>query len=128
MRKITLANLETKTLKAFCDAEAKISDLVSCTPVELHTLVRARVRSVVDPKIDTSGQLARYECVNVTGCFNRATVSVLKLMMIIQVYPRFSTLRRRLMKLAGQTIDCYLLQILILRVTLAYKLTCRRLA
>ncbi len=91
------------------NAEAKISDFVSCIPVEFHTLVRARVRSVVDPKIDTSGQLARYGCVNGTGCFNRATVSVLKLMMIIQVYPRFSTLRRRLMKLTGQTIDCYLL-------------------
>ena len=89
MRKITLANLETTTLKAFRNifahhknAEAKISDLVSCIPVEL-----------------------RYGSVNGTGCFNRATASVLKLMMIIQVYPRFSTLRRRLMKLTGQTID-----------------------
>ena len=47
MRKITLSNLETKTLKAFRNifahhknAEAKISDLVSCIPVELHTIVR----------------------------------------------------------------------------------------
>jgi hypothetical protein len=86
MRQITLANLETKTLKAFRNifahhknAEAKTSDLVSCIPVELHTLVRARVRSVVDPKTDTSGQLARYGFVNGTECFNRATVSVLKL-------------------------------------------------
>ena len=86
MHKITLAIIETKTLKAFRNifahhknAEAKISDLVSCIPVELHTLVRARVRSVVDPKTDTSEQLARYGCVNGTGCFNRATVSVLKL-------------------------------------------------
>jgi hypothetical protein len=36
------------------------------------------------------------------------------------MYARFSMLRRWLMKLTGQTIDCYLLQILIFRVTLAY--------
>ena len=59
MRKTTLANLETKTLKAFRNvfahhknAEAKISDWVSYIPVELHTQVRARIRSVVDPKTD----------------------------------------------------------------------------
>ena len=44
MRKTTLANLETKTLKAFHNifahhknADAKISDWVSYIPVELHT-------------------------------------------------------------------------------------------
>ena len=59
MRKTTLAYLETKTLKAFCNIfahhkneEAKISDWVSYIPVELHTQVRARIRSVVDPKND----------------------------------------------------------------------------
>jgi hypothetical protein len=60
MRKTTpLANLETKTLKAFRNifahhknAHAKISDWVSYIPVELHTQVRARIRSVVDPKTD----------------------------------------------------------------------------
>ena len=43
MRKTTRTNLETKTLKAFCDvfahhknAEAKISDWVSYIPVELQ--------------------------------------------------------------------------------------------
>ena len=48
MRKTTLANLETKTLKVFRNvfahhknAEAKISDWVSYIPVELHTQVRA---------------------------------------------------------------------------------------
>jgi hypothetical protein len=51
---------------------------------------------------------------------DQATVSVLKLMMIIPMYARFSMLRRWLMKLTGQTIDCYLLPFLILRVTLAY--------
>ena len=51
---------------------------------------------------------------------DQATVSVLKLMMIIPMHARFSMLRRRLMKLTGQTIDCYLLQFLTLRVTLAY--------
>ncbi len=57
MRKTTLANLETKTLKAFRsifahhkNAHAKISDWVSYIPVELHTQVRAQIRSVVDPK------------------------------------------------------------------------------
>jgi len=59
MRKITLANLETKTLKAFHtifahhkNAEAKISDLVSCIPVELHTIVRARVRNGKPTQVD----------------------------------------------------------------------------
>ena len=57
MRKTTLANLKTKTLKAFRNifahhknAHAKISDWVSYIPVELHTQVRARIRSVVDTK------------------------------------------------------------------------------
>ena len=57
MRKSTLANLETKKLKAsrnifahHKNAHAKISDWVSYIPVELHTQVRARIRSVVDPK------------------------------------------------------------------------------
>jgi hypothetical protein len=47
-RKTTLANLETKALKAFRNifahhknAYAKISDWVSYIPVELHTQVRA---------------------------------------------------------------------------------------
>ena len=59
MRKTTLANLETKTLKAFRNifahhknAHAKISDWISYIPVELHTQVRARIRSVVDLKTD----------------------------------------------------------------------------
>ena len=59
MRKTTIVNLETKTLKAFRNifahhknAHAKISDWVSYIPVELHTQVRARIRSVVDPKTD----------------------------------------------------------------------------
>ena len=59
MRKTTLANLETKTLKAFRNilanhkyAHAKISDWVSYIPVELYTQVRARIRNVVDPKTD----------------------------------------------------------------------------
>ena len=59
IRKTTLAILETKTLKAFRNifahhknADAKISDWVSYMPVELHTQVRARIRSVVDPKTD----------------------------------------------------------------------------
>jgi hypothetical protein len=59
MRKTTLANLETKTLKAFRNifahhknAHAKISNWVSYIPVELHTQVRTRIRSVVDPKTD----------------------------------------------------------------------------
>jgi hypothetical protein len=59
MRKTTLANLETKTLKALPNifahhknADAKISDSVSYILVELHTQVRARIRSVVDPKTD----------------------------------------------------------------------------
>ncbi len=47
-------------------------------------------------------------------------MSVLKLMMIIPMYARFSMLRRWLMKLTGQAIDCYLLPFLILCVTLAY--------
>jgi hypothetical protein len=51
---------------------------------------------------------------------DQATMSVLKLMMIIPMYARFSMLRRRLKKLTGQTIDCYLLPFLILCVTLAY--------
>ncbi len=59
MRKTTLANLKTKTLKAFRNifahhknAHAKISDWVFYIPVELHTQVRARIWSVVDPKSD----------------------------------------------------------------------------
>jgi hypothetical protein len=59
MQKTTLANLETKTLKAFRNifahhknAHATTSDWVSYIPVELHTQVRARIRRVVDPKTD----------------------------------------------------------------------------
>ena len=59
MRKITLANLETKTLQAFRNifahhknAQAKISDWLSYIPVELYTQVRARIHSIVDPKTD----------------------------------------------------------------------------
>jgi hypothetical protein len=51
---------------------------------------------------------------------DQATVSVLKLLIIIPMYARFLMLRRRLMKLTGQTIDCYLLPFLTFRVTLAY--------
>ncbi len=57
MRKTTLANLETETLKAFRNifahhknAHATTSDWVSYIPVELHTQVRARIRSVVETK------------------------------------------------------------------------------
>ncbi len=60
MHKTTLAYIETKTLKAFHNifahpknAHAKISNWVSYIPVELHTQVRARIRSVVDPNTDT---------------------------------------------------------------------------
>ncbi len=59
MRKTTLANLETKTLKAFRNffahhknAHATTSDWVSYIPVELHTQVQARIRRVNDPKTD----------------------------------------------------------------------------
>ena len=59
MRKTTLAYLKTKTLKAFRNVfgnhkneEAKISNWVSYIPVEFHTQMRARIRSVVDPKTD----------------------------------------------------------------------------
>ena len=41
-------------------------------------------------------------------------------MIIIPVYAHFQMLRRRLMRLTGQTIACYLLQSLTLRVALAY--------
>ena len=48
MQKTTLANLETKTLKAFRNifaqhknAHATTSDFVSYIPVDLHTQVRA---------------------------------------------------------------------------------------
>ena len=105
MRKTTLANLETKKLIAFRNifahhknVEAQISDLVSCIPVELHTLERARIRSIIDPKTDTSGQWAKYGCVNGTGCFNRATSS----------------------KLNFDVDDGYTSQSLLFRVTLAY--------
>ncbi len=47
---------------------------------------------------------------------DQATASVLKLMMIIPMYARFSMLRRWLMKLTGQMIDCYLLPFLTLRI------------
>jgi hypothetical protein len=56
MRKTTLANLETKTLKAFRNifahhknVQGTTSDWVSYIPVELHTQVRALIRRVVDP-------------------------------------------------------------------------------
>ena len=76
MRKTTLANLETKTLKAFRNvfahhknAEAKISDWLSYIPVKLHTQVRARIRSVVDPKIDekrfTAAQVDNWQSMDV---------------------------------------------------------------
>ncbi len=51
---------------------------------------------------------------------DQATVSVLKLLMIIPMYARFSFLRRWLRKLTGQKIDCNLLPFPTLRVTLAY--------
>ena len=51
---------------------------------------------------------------------DHATVSVLKLMMIIPMYARFSMLRRWLRKLTGQKIDYCLLPFPTLRVTLAY--------
>ena len=57
MRKTTLANLETKTLKAFSNIfahykNAHATTSVSYIPVDLHTQVRARIRSVVDPNTD----------------------------------------------------------------------------
>ena len=75
-RKTTLANLETKALKAFRNifahnknAYAKISDWVSYIPVELHTQVRARIRSFVDPKPDekrfTAAQVANWQGMDV---------------------------------------------------------------
>ena len=82
IRKTTLAILETKTLKAFRNifahhknADAKISDWVSYMPVELHTQVRARIRSVVDPKTDEKRFTAaqnNWQDMEDTGCFNRA--------------------------------------------------------
>ena len=76
MRKTTLANLETKTLKAFRNifahhknAHAKISDWVSYIPIELHTQVRARIRRVVDPKTDkkrfTAAQVDNWQSMDV---------------------------------------------------------------
>ena len=76
IRKTTLANLETKTLKAFCNifadhknAHAKISEWVSYIPVELHTQVRARIRSVVDPKTEkkrfTAAQVDNWQSMDV---------------------------------------------------------------
>ena len=81
MRKTTLANLETKTLKAFRNifahhknAHAKISDWVSYIPVELHTQVRARIRSVVDPKTDekrfTAEQVDNWQSMDVLAVLN----------------------------------------------------------
>ena len=66
MRKTTQANFDTKTLKAFRNifahnknTDAKISDWVSYIPVELHTQVRARIRSsVVDSKTDAKRLIA----------------------------------------------------------------------
>ena len=80
MRKTTLANLETKTLKAFRNvfahhknAEAKISDWVSYIPVELHTQVRARIPENRETIHCSAGEkLAEYGCVNGAGFFNRA--------------------------------------------------------
>ena len=76
MRKTTLANLETKTLKAFRNifaqhknAHAKISDWVSYIPVELHTQVRARIYSFVDPKTEkkrfTAAQVDNWQSMDV---------------------------------------------------------------
>ena len=76
MRKTTLANLETKTLKAFRNifahhknAHAKTSDWVSYITVDLHTQVRARIRSVVDPKTDekrfTAAQVDAWQSMDV---------------------------------------------------------------
>ncbi len=76
MRKTTLANLETKTLKAFRNifahhknAHAKILDWVSYIPVELHTQVRARIWSVIDPKTDekrfTAAQVDSWQSMDV---------------------------------------------------------------
>ena len=47
----------------------KISDWVSYIPVELHTQVRARIRSVVDPKTDkkrfTAAQVDNWQSMDV---------------------------------------------------------------
>jgi hypothetical protein len=88
MRKTTLANLETtKTLKAFRNifahhknAHATTSDWVSYIPVDLHTQVRARIRSFIDPNTDkkrfTPAQVDKWQdmdaCLNCPRCFNRA--------------------------------------------------------
>jgi hypothetical protein len=82
MRKTTLANLQTKTLKAFRNifthhknVHTKISDWVSYITVELHTQVRARIRSVVDPKTDkkrfTPAQVDNWQDMDVlTDCLS----------------------------------------------------------
>ena len=83
MRKTTRANLVTKTLKAFRNifahhkySDARISDWVSYIPVDLHTQVRAGIRSVIRNRhktihCGTSGQLAGHGCViNGAGCSN----------------------------------------------------------
>ena len=81
MRKTTLANLDTKTLKAFRNifahhknAHAKISDWLFYIPVELHTQVRARIRSVIDPKTDEK----RFTAVQVDNWQNIEVLTVLK--------------------------------------------------
>ena len=85
MRKTTLANLETKTLKAFRNifaqhknAHATTSDWVSYIPVELHTQVRARIRRDVDPKTDkkrfTPAQVDKWQDMDVLTVPNAAEI------------------------------------------------------
>ncbi len=96
MRKTTLAYLETKTLKASCNIfahhkneEAKISDWVSYIPVELHTQVRARIRSVVDPKNDEK----RFSVAQVDNWQDIDVLTVLDVLIEPNAKHRFCALR-----------------------------------
>ena len=87
----------------------------------LDVLIDPNAAALVDGNslVKTQGKSDATSLLTQRG-IDKATVSVLKLLMIIPMYARFSMLRWRLMRLNGQTIDCYLLPFLTLRVTLAY--------
>ena len=97
-----------------------LHQIVAATPERKWTITRSAqgIRGT-RRTVKTQGKDAATSLLIQRG-IDQATVSVLKLMMIIPMYARFSILRRWLMKLTGQTIACYLLPFLILRVTLAY--------